>query len=231
MSRWEAQRSELWHVVQQMVAGGLVAGASGNASMCLERNAEQGLIMITPSQRPYVHMAADDLLVVDFEGDPVEGELMPSTETLTHVAVYRARKDVHAVIHTHSPYASVLAVAGLELPPILDELVVLVGGPVRIAKYGFPGSDDLAREACLALGDHKAVLLKNHGLLGVGATAQEALQVCELVERAAHVFVMSSLLGKASLLPQEIVDAERSLFLMRLDQPLGDQGPNQEITR
>ena len=86
-----------------------------------------------------------------------------------------------------------------------------------------PGSDDLAREACLALGDHKAVLLKNHGLLGVGATAQEALQVCELVERAAHVFVMSSLLGEVGVLPQEIVDAERSIYLMRLGLPESSQ--------
>ena len=140
---------------------------------------------------------------------------MPSTETLTHVAVYRARRDVGAVAHTHSVYASVLAVSGLDLPPIIDELVVAVGGAVRVADYGFPGSDELAERACIALEDRGAVMLRNHGLLGVGATADQALGVCELVERAAQIFVWSSMLGRANPLPEDVVETERAMYLVK----------------
>ena len=192
-----------------------MAGASGNVSMCLERSGNDGLLLITPSQLPYDTMRGDDLVVVDFSGDLVEGDLVPSTETLTHAAVYRARRDVGAVVHTHSVYASVLAVSGLDLPPIIDELVVAVGGAVKVADYGFPGSDELAERACIALEDRGAVMLRNHGLLGVGATADQALGVCELVERAAQIFVWSSMLGRANPLPEDVVETERAMYLIR----------------
>ena len=217
MSAWSAEREALLSVAQRMASGGLVAGASGNVSMCLERNGDDGLLLITPSQQPYDRMKSEDLVVVDFAGDLVEGELMPSTETLTHVGVYRARSDVGAVVHTHSVYASVLAVAGLDLPPVIDELVVAVGGAVRVADYGFPGSEELAGKACLALEDRGAVILRNHGLLGVGATPEQALGVCELVERAAQIFVWSSMLGGASILPDDVVETERAMYLVKND--------------
>ncbi len=215
MSAWSAERETLLSAAQRMSTGGLVAGASGNVSMRLERNGDGGLLLITPSQLPYDRMTRDDLVVVDFAGDPVEGDMIPSTETLTHVGVYRARSDVGAVVHTHSVYASVLAVAGLDLPPVIDELVVAVGGTVRVADYGFPGSEELAEKACLALGDRGAVILRNHGIVGVGATPEQALGVCELVERAAQIFVWSSMLGGANILPDDVVEAERAMYLVK----------------
>ncbi len=215
MSAWNAERETLLSAAQRMASGGLVAGASGNVSMCLERDGGDGLLLITPSQQPYDRMKSEDLVAVDFAGDLVEGELIPSTETLTHVGVYRARSDVGAVVHTHSVYASVLAVAGLDLPPVIDELVVAVGGAVRVADYGFPGSEELAEKACIALEDRGAVILRNHGLLGVGATPEQALGVCELVERAAQIFVWSSMLGGANILPDDVVETERAMYLVK----------------
>ena len=219
MSKWNSEREALLSVVQRMASGGLVAGVSGNASICLQRGGDDGLLLITPSQMPYDRMSVEDLVVVDFAGDPVEGDLTPSIETLTHAAVYKVRKDVGGVVHTHSVYATVLAVTGLDLPPIIDELVVAVGGTVRVADYGFPGSEELAEKACLALEDRGAVILRNHGLLGAGATAEQALSVCELVERAAQIFVLSSMLSGANPLPQDIVETERALYLMKNNLP------------
>ena len=219
MSSWQGEREELLRVVQRMASGGLVSGASGNVSMCLERSGDRGLLLITPSQLPYDRMSSEDLVVVDYSGDLVEGDLAPSVETLTHVAVYRARADVGAVVHTHSVYASVLAVSGLDLPPIIDELVVAVGGAVKVADYGFPGSDELAESACNALEDRAAVMLRNHGLLGVGGTAEQALGVCELVERAAQIFVWSSMLGGANPLAEDVVETERAMYLMKNKPP------------
>ena len=210
-----ADRRLLLDVVTEMVDQGLVVGASGNASMRISGGPHNGRILITPSGVPYRNMAPEDLLVIDGDGEPVEGETMPSTETALHLAVYRKRMDVGGVVHTHSSYASVLAVAGLDLPPVLDEMVLKVGGAVRVAGYAFPSSAELAQEALKALDGRNAVLLRNHGLAGVGRAPRDALDVCLLVEHAARVFVYASLLGGAATLPSDAVELQESLFKMQ----------------
>ncbi len=212
---WHAERQTIVDVAREMVGQGLVAGSSGNASMRLPGGRGNGSVLITPARLPYRLLGADDLVVIDLDGEPVDGDRVPSTETATHLALYKGRPDVGAVLHTHSVYASVVAVAGLEVPPLLDEMVVKIGGSVRVAEYAFPSTEDLARSAWDALGDRNAVLLRNHGLVAVGPTAWEAFEVCQLVERVAHVYVYASLLGKAVELPQEIVQMERELYLMQ----------------
>ncbi|MBI3953886.1 MAG: class II aldolase/adducin family protein, partial [Chloroflexi bacterium] len=191
---------------------GLVVGSAGNVSRRLEPWEGRPLLAITPRSKDYQRLTLQQVQVVDFEGEPVEGELVPSAETMLHVAVYRARPDVGAVMHTHSTYASALAVAGLPLPPVLDELVIATGGPVAVAEYGFSGTEELAERAVRALGQRNAVLLRNHGVLGAGADLREALAVCELVERAAQVYILARLLGSAPPLPAEVVELEQGLF-------------------
>ena len=213
--RWSVERQTLLEVTREMVGARLVAGSSGNASVRLSGDSEEGLILITPARRPYRELGAGDMVVVDLEGEPVEGDALPSTETASHLALYKARKDIGAIVHTHSVYASAAAVAGIEIPAIVDEMVMSVGGSVRVAEYGFPSTEELAERVCRALGDRNAVLLRNHGVLGVGSTAWEALDVCHLVERAAHIYVFASLLGKSVGLPPEIIKLEQELFKMR----------------
>ncbi len=210
-----AKRQRLHDVVTEMVDQGLVVGTSGNASMRVAGGPHDGQILITPSGAPYRTMAPEELLLIDGDGEPVEGETMPSTETALHLAVYRQRTEAGGVVHTHSTYASVLAVAGLDLPPILDEMVLKVGGTVRVAEYAFPSSAELAMEALKALDDRNAVLLRNHGLVGVGRTPEDALEVCLLVEHVARVFVYASLMGRAGTLPPGSVQLQESLFQMQ----------------
>ena len=216
MKRWPSERQLLWEVTEEMVKQGLVAGSSGNASLRLPdngpENSDAGLVLITPMHRPYRQLSPGDLAVINLEGEPVEEELPPSSEAALHLRLYKTRKDIGAILHTHSIFASVAAVAVLEIPPIVDEMVLKIGGSVRVADYGFPSSEELAERTCLALGDRNAVLLRNHGLVGVGANVWEALDVCQLVERVAHIFAYASLLGKASTLPPEIINMERELF-------------------
>jgi L-fuculose-phosphate aldolase len=209
---WEEERREVLDACRSVVAAGLVAGSSGNVSRRIEGPDGAPLVAITPSRIPYRRLTVGDILVVDFEGDPVEGDGVPSSETLAHLAVYQARADVGAVIHTHSIYASALAVAGLEIPPLVDEQVVAVGGAVPVAEYAMSGSRELADKACAALGEGNAVLLRNHGMLGVGADLAEAASVCELVERLAHVYVLALGLGRATPLPDQAVEVEREIF-------------------
>ena len=160
-------------------------------------------------------MKIEDVMVIDGDVDVIEGEGVPSSESLTHVAVYRARPDVGCVIHTHSLYASVLAVAAVDLPPIIDEMVVYLGGPVKVAEYGFPSTEELGEKTVAALEDRNAVLVRNHGVVSAGAGVFEALRACELVERAAQIFVQASAFGHVQGLPPLAVEAERQIFKMQ----------------
>ena len=90
-----------------------------------------------------------------------------------------------AVVHAHSPYATSAAVAGVDIPLIIDEMALVIGGAVKVSEYAFPSSEALAANVCAALGGRNAALIRNHGVVGVGADLDEALRVCELVEHAA----------------------------------------------
>ena len=210
---WRVQRQAVVDTAQEMSRLGLVAGYSGNVSLRLPGSPPR--FAITPSQRPYHSLTWQDILVINAAGEVVLGDLPPSSERLMHLGIYGARTDAGAVVHCHPVYASVCAVAGMEVPPIVDELVVFVGGAVRVAGYAFPGTPDMGRNASLALEGRKAALLRNHGLVAMGRDLAEALEVCQLVERASHVYVVAQLLGRAVTLPPDVVAAEQDMFRAR----------------
>jgi L-fuculose-phosphate aldolase len=213
VSQYRAEREEVLEAVQRIVAAGLVAGASGNVSRRI-RTPDGDLFAVTASRVPYHRFSIDDVLVVDAEIDPVVGDGVPSSESLCHTAVYRARADVGAVIHTHSVHASAFAVAGLRIPAILDEQVVTLGGAIEVAEYGASASEDLADKAVAALGDRAAVLLRHHGVLGCGEMLDEAVAVVELVERIAQIRALTQALGSPAELPSDIVEQERGVYRM-----------------
>jgi L-fuculose-phosphate aldolase len=213
--KWQSERTVVVQAAQQLLRLGLVAATSGNVSLRLEGDEKEGLIAVTPASTDYETMTPEDIVVVDYDVDVIEGDAVPSSESLTHVAVYKARSDISAVIHTHSIYASVLAVAGVPLPPILDELVAYLGGPVEVAEYGFPSSEDLGEKAIQAMGERNAVFIRNHGVLAAGRDMPDALRACELVERAAQIYIQARALGSVRTLPSEVVEAELNIFRMR----------------
>ncbi len=215
MGKWSSERQLLWEVTREMVQHGLVTGSNGNASMRLGGNTSEALILVTPTGLAYRDLKPEDLVIIDLDGEDVEGSLIPSSETTTHLEMYKMRGDIGAIMHTHSTFASVAAVAGLEIPPVVDEMVIKVGGSVKVAEYGFPSSEELAQRATAALGDRKAVLLRNHGLVAVGHTPWEALEVCELVEQVAKIFIYASMVGKATFPAPEMLELEQELFRMR----------------
>ena len=217
MDGWEDQRLELHAACEEMYRRGLVGAYSGNASLRLEGDLEEGLLLVTPTQRPYYRLRPEDLVVVDLSGEPVSDGLAPSSETALHLEIYRTRNDVDAVVHTHSLCASAAAVAGREIPPIVDEMVFHIGGGIPIGDYAFPGSPELALIAARTMGERNAVLLRNHGVVGVGGDVWDALEICDLVERVAHIFVLAQAFGPggANPLPPDIIAVEQELFRMR----------------
>lgn len=168
---------------------GLIVGTWGNLSARIP-GAES--IAITPSGRGYRTLAAADIPIVSLDGAVVEGALKPSSELALHLAIYRARPDIGAVIHTHSTYATVCAVARAPIPPIVEDLAQLAGGQVEVADYAICGSETLAQRAVKALGRNFAVLLANHGAVGCGANLHEAAVACALIEKTAKIYVYAS---------------------------------------
>jgi L-fuculose-phosphate aldolase len=199
--------------VRRIVAAGLVSGASGNVSRRIPGPGGD-LFAVTVSRVPYHRYEIDHVVVVNDELEPVFGEAIPSSESLAHLGIYAARPDVGAVIHTHSLYASAFAVAAQPIPCVLDEQVLTLGGEIQVAEYGASASEQLARNAALALGDRAAVLLRHHGAIGVGADLDEAVAVVDLLERVAQIAMLSLQLGEPRLLPPDIVAEQRTIYRM-----------------
>lgn len=205
------ERQQVLDAVRRIVAAGIVSGSSGNVSRRIS-TPNGDLFAVTASSVPYHCFGIDDVLVVDAEIDPVVGDGVPSSESLAHMAVYDARPDVGAVIHTHSVYASAFAVAGQPIPCVLDEQVIALGGAVSVAAYAASASQQLAANAVAALGERAAVLLRHHGVLGVGRDLEEAVAVVDLVERVAKIRLLSAQLGGAHELPADVVGAQQQIY-------------------
>lgn len=217
----EKVREQVARIGRSMWEAGLVAGSYGNVS---QRIPEEGLVVITPSGVAYDRMRPGDMVVIDMDGRMVDGGLKPSTETGLHLAVYRARSDVQALVHTHSLHASALAAARRPLPVILEEVAHVVGGPVSVADYAPSGSEALARSAARQLKKANAVILANHGVVGVGAGLDEALQVCQTVERAAAVYLLAHIVGEPVALGVEETASLRRFYVTAYGQREGRMG-------
>lgn len=224
MGKWEEERQTLCRVCHKLARTGLVAGYSGNASMRL-KSPEGDLMLITPMGGNLEGLAPNELAVVDLEGEPVEEDLPPSSESALHLTAYHRRPDVGGVVHTHPVFATAVAVAAEEIPPIIDEVVIKIGGRVKVAEYAFPGTEELAKKALDALEDRMAVLLRNHGLMTVGPSVEEALDNSLAVERLAQVFLYASLLKEVKPLPPEIIKMEEELYQMRQAVEKASGGP------
>jgi L-fuculose-phosphate aldolase len=119
-------------------------------------------------------MRPEDLVMVDLQGKPVGSAMKPSVDTMNHVAIYRARPDVGAVLHTHSPYAAAFSTLHREIPPLITEAAGYLGGAVKVMEYLPPASPALADRLAVGLGADRAVLLPNHGVMAVGESPKKA---------------------------------------------------------
>lgn len=203
-------KSEILRIGRGMLQSGLVVGTWGNISA---RIPGTDCFVITPSGMNYLTINETDLVVLNLEGQICEGMRKPSSEFHLHLAVYRARPDIQAVVHTHSIYASAHAVAGVAVPAGVEDLAMLVGGEVPVAGYALPGSAQLADNAVQCMGDKMAVLLANHGMVGIGRTLDEAILVCQIVEKAAQINSIAVSLGPPAVLAAEDVKILREKFL------------------
>jgi L-ribulose-5-phosphate 4-epimerase len=175
-------RGAVVEVAREMLRLGLVSGTSGNASA-----RDGGEVIITPAALAYELMTEDDLVTLGIDGEPAEGQGTPSSERRVHLAIYAARTDVGAVVHTHSVHATAWSFTGEPLDTGTEDLEAAAGGAVLTARFGATGTDEIAAATVDALGDRGAVLLARHGVVAVGETPAAALATAVAVERQAQI--------------------------------------------
>ena len=184
-----------------MVKQRLTVGTWGNISI---RDRETGLIYISPSGLEYEEIHKRDVVVLNEKLEVVDGTAVPSIEKAMHAAVYAARPDIGAVIHTHPIYSSVLGVNHMDLPGISEDFVQLVGEKIVCSEYALPGTPQLAENVIQALGkERNAVILPNHGTLCAGGDLREVLRVSYVVEKTAQVYIMAMSIGSPHLISDE----------------------------
>jgi L-fuculose-phosphate aldolase len=191
-------RTEVVDVLRRLEAARLVTGTSGNVSA---RDAQTGLIAISPTSMPYDRIRPEDVSVVDPEGELLEGAA-PSVELPMHLAIQSGRPEVAAIVHTHSPYATAVGLVLDEIPILLAEQGAAVGGPIPVVPYG-PTGERAMGEAVLGAGDAWAAIVRNHGPVCLGRSLGEALRCAFAVEEAAQVYAVARQLGEPALLPED----------------------------
>ena len=193
----EAERQQVADTARKLLETGLVINTSGNVSL---RSADH--IAITPSGCAYETITARDVVLVDAQGGVVDGDLLPSSETPLHLALYAAKPDIGAIVHTHSMYATAVSTLIEELPAIHYQVVTL-GGPVPVAPYRTFGTPELAAVVTEAMQERSAVIMQNHGATTVGSTLEEALARTITLEWLARVYLIASEAGSPSLIDSE----------------------------
>lgn len=210
--KYQETREKVLEAAVKCIDHGLIRGTAGNVSML---DADAQVVIITPSGIPYGKLTTADLPAVSLQGKVLEGNLKPSSETPMHTAVYRARPNVRAVIHTHSLFAMVFSVLNRELPPMTPPSSPYA--PVPVAPFALPGSEELANSAVKTLGkDHLAILLQNHGMLSACPTIERAFSAAEYIEECAQVAYYALLLNNMNPLPAEAVKELRERALKGL---------------
>jgi L-fuculose-phosphate aldolase len=194
-----------------MNASGINVNKSGNVSVRCRRGPRPGFLL-TPTGVPYERLVADDIAFVDDDGHAV-GRCEPSSEWRFHAAIYRARDDLDAVVHTHSPHATALACQGLPIPAFHYMVAVAGGADIRCAEYATFGTEALAGNVLTALAGRRACLLAHHGVIACGATLESAYALAVEVENLARTYVVVRALGEPRLLPAE--EMERVLERFR----------------
>lgn len=202
---FETQKQEVLNAALKLDRYGLIALSGGNVSWRMD----SGEVLVTPSGMIYDDMVPEDILVVDLDGNIIEGERKASVDTEALLYIYKNMPRVNAVIHTHQPYATGLGLVMDELPCNLSTMANATEGPVAVAEYGDPGSLSMGVEAVKAIGDRLAVVLKHHGVIAVGRDLRQALFSCVYLEEAAKTVsvALSTGMPMATMTHEQIDEA------------------------
>lgn len=195
-------KEKLIEVTKRAYADKMFAATSGNLSLY---DRETGRMYITPSSYPYELMTAEDVMVIDLDGNILEGPHKPSSEWRMHAAIYRSDDTVNAIVHTHSPYATAFAINHMSIPVVLYEIVYFLGGDIPLAEGAIPGTDAVGENAVKVLRDRYGCLMANHGALAVGDTLDRAYTRAVYIEDAAKAYSLALSHGPVTVIESATV--------------------------
>ncbi len=199
----EELKEELLQLHLELPKHNLVVWTGGNVS---GRDPESGLVVIKASGIRYDEMRLDHMVVVDLDGNMVEGNFKPSSDVHSHLYIYKHRPDVGGVVHTHSRYATAFAALGREIPCVLTAMGDEFGGPIPCGGFALIGDEAIGKVVVESIGTSPAVLLKNHGVFTVGKNATAAVKAAVMTEDVAATVWMALQLGTPDVIPQEDVE-------------------------
>ena len=217
----EELREEVYKAHMSLWSEKLVVWTSGNVSA---RDGRTNLIVIKPSGLHYNELSPENMVVVNMEGEVIEGNLKPSVDTMTHLYIYSHMEKINSVIHTHSTYATALAAAGQSLPVCLTAMADFFGSDVPLGNLKVIGGSEIGKEIVEKIGKSKAILMQNHGVFTVGSTIEEALKAAIYVEESAKVFILSKIVGEAKRIPQPMIEELHRNYTSNYGQNRGKEG-------
>jgi len=195
-------RDQLVQLHLELPKNNLVAWTSGNVSA---RDPETGYVAIKASGVKFPDLTPESMVVVDLEGNVLDGDLKPSSDTASHLYIYRHRPDVNGVVHTHSPYATAFAAVGRSIPVVLTAIADEFGGPIPCGGFALIGGEQIGQVVIESIGNCPAILLKNHGVFTVGPTAEAAVKAAVMVEDTARTVWLALQLGQPAEISAEDV--------------------------
>ena len=197
--RLDQERRSIVEYGKRLITSQLTTGTGGNLSIY---NRAEGLVAIKPNGVPYLEMNEDDIVVVDLDGQVVEGKHKPSSEVNIHIGLYKLRADIQAVVHTHQVYATTIACLNWELPAV-HYVIGLAGDKVPLAPYATYGSKELSENVINSIGDYNACLMANHGLVTVGRDIASAFAIAEQIEFVSRLYYQAKCIGDPVILSDE----------------------------
>jgi L-ribulose-5-phosphate 4-epimerase len=198
----EALREQVWQLHLELPKNELVKWTGGNVS---GRDPETGLVVIKPSGAKYPDLRPEHLIVIDVNGKVIEGNLSPSSDTASHLYIYRQRPDVGGIVHTHSPYATAFAAVNKPIPVVLTAIADEFGGPIPVGGFALIGGEEIGKVVVESIGRSVAVLLKNHGVFTIGKNAESAVKAAVMVEDVARTVWIALQIGTPDEIPAEQV--------------------------
>jgi len=204
-----AARAEVCRLHAALVTAGLVAWTSGNVSARVRGDGDSDLLVIKPSGISYDDLTRESMVVCDLDGNRVDGEYQPSSDTASHAYVYRHMPQVGGVVHTHSTYATAWAARGEAIPCVITAMADEFGGEIPVGPFALIGGDEIGRGVVATLAGHRspAVLMRSHGVFTIGGTAKDAVKAAVMCEDAARTVHLARAYGDPPPLPPDQVDA------------------------
>lgn len=198
-----AIREELVSLHLELPKNDLVKWTGGNVSM---RDKESGLVVIKPSGIRYEDLRAEHFVVINLDGEVMEGTLKPSSDTASHLYIYRHRPDVNGVVHTHSRYATAFAALGKSIPVYLTAHADEFGCTIPCAGFALIGGEEIGKQVVDNIGTSLACLLQNHGVFTVGKSGQESVKAAVMVEDIAATVWIALTMGQPKEISLDMVE-------------------------